>query len=66
MTIGAPYQRFFKHAAPAISPDGMTLAFWAPDADNRVKLWVRDFRSPQPPVLPNTTIREWADNHIKV
>lgn len=61
VAIGAPYQRFSIHAAPAISPDGTTVAFWAPDADNRVKLWVRDFRSPQPRALPDTASTEFSD-----
>jgi hypothetical protein len=52
------------HPAPAISPDGTTVAFWAPDADNRVKLWVRDFRSPQARALPDTTIDQFGDNGV--
>ena len=58
VAIGAPHQRFFTHAAPAISPDGTTVAFWAPDADGRVQLWVRDLRNPQARALPDTMISE--------
>ncbi len=56
VAIGAPHQRFFTHAAPAISPDGTTVAFWAPNADGRVQLWVRNLGSPQERALPDTVI----------
>ena len=56
--IGAPQQRFYTHAAPAISPDGSTVAFWAPDDAGRIQLWVRDLGSPQARVLPDTLITE--------
>ena len=56
VAIGAPHQRFFTHAAPAISPDGTTVAFWAPDADGRVQLWVRNLGGPQARALPDTVI----------
>ena len=39
-----------------ISPDGTTVAFWAPDADGRVQLWVRNLGSPQARALPDTVI----------
>ncbi len=58
VAIGAPYQRFFNHAAPAISPDGTTVAFWAPNTDSRVHLWVRNLGNPQPRALPETMISE--------
>lgn len=58
VAIGAPYQRFFTHAGPTISPDGSTVAFWAPNADGRVQLWVRDLREPQARALPDTVISE--------
>ena len=58
LAIGAPHQRFFTHAAPAISPDGTTVAFWAPDTAGRVQLWVRDLGAPQARALPGTVINE--------
>jgi Tol biopolymer transport system component len=58
LAIGAPHQRFFTHAAPAISPDGTTVAFWAPDAAGRTQLWVRDLGTPQARALPDTVITE--------
>ena len=58
VAIGAPHDRFFTHAAPAISPDGTTVAFWAPDAAGRIQLWVRDLGTPQARVLPDTVITE--------
>jgi Tol biopolymer transport system component len=58
LAIGPPEQRFFTHAAPAISPDGTTVAFWAPDAAGRVQLWVRDLGTPQARALPDTVINE--------
>jgi Tol biopolymer transport system component len=58
VAIGAPYQRFFNHAAPAISPDGTTVAFWAPNTDGRVHLWVRNLGNPQARALPETMISE--------
>ena len=56
--IGTPHQRFFTHPAPAISPDGTTVAFWAPGADGRIQLWVRDLATPKARVLPDTVIEE--------
>jgi Tol biopolymer transport system component len=58
VAIGAPFQRFYTHAAPAISPDGTLVAFWAPNADGRVQLWVRDLGTPQARALPDTVISE--------
>jgi Tol biopolymer transport system component len=58
VAIGAPHQRFFTHAAPAISPDGTTVAFWAPNTDSRVHLWVRHLGNPQARALPETMISE--------
>jgi eukaryotic-like serine/threonine-protein kinase len=66
LAIGAPHQRFFTHAAPAISPDGTTVAFWAPDVDGRIQLWVRDLGTPQPRVLPNTVITEHDADGLQV
>jgi hypothetical protein len=37
LAIGAPHQRFYTHAAPAISPDGTAVAFWAPDEAGRIQ-----------------------------
>ena len=54
LAIGAPQQRFHTHPSPAISPDGTTVAFWAPDADGRVLLWVRDLHRPQARPIPES------------
>ena len=65
MALGAPYQRFHTHASPAISPDGMTVAFWAPDAGGRIQLWVRDIRQPQARALPDSVIGEFDSDGMQ-
>lgn len=39
---------------PAISPDGATVAFWAPDTDGVYKLWIRELSEPTARPLPGT------------
>ena len=65
MGIGAPFHRFHMHAAPAISPDGGTVAFWAPDADGVVKLWVRHLHSPEARALPDTAISDLSEDGMQ-
>jgi hypothetical protein len=65
VAIGAPFHRFHLHAAPAISPDGSTLAFWAPDANGQVKLCVRNLHSPDARALPDTVITDSAEDGMQ-
>jgi Tol biopolymer transport system component len=55
LEIGPPHQRFALHPAPAISPDGRQVAFWAPDETGKFGLWIRSLDSPAARVLPGTT-----------
>ena len=56
VSLAAPYGRFAGFPAPAISPDGTQIAFWAPDERGRVKLWNRRFDAPDAHPLPGTEI----------
>ena len=58
VSVGAPFHRFHTFAAPAISPDGTTVVFWAPDAKGDVQLWARDLRGPEARALPGTRISD--------
>jgi Tol biopolymer transport system component len=55
LEIGPPHQRFAFQPAPAISPDGRQIAFWAPDETGKVGLWIRSLESPSARLLPGTT-----------
>jgi Tol biopolymer transport system component len=39
---------------PAVSPDGRSIAFVAPDAGGRYQLWVRELAAAQPRAIPDT------------
>jgi Tol biopolymer transport system component len=65
LALGAPNQQFHTHPSPAISPDGQTVAFWAPDAEGRIQLWVRDIRQPQARALPDTIIGEFDNDGMQ-
>jgi serine/threonine protein kinase len=55
LEIGPPHERFAVYPAPAISPDGRQIAFWAPDETGKDGLWVRSLDSPTARLLPGTT-----------
>jgi eukaryotic-like serine/threonine-protein kinase len=44
--IGPPRERFAFHPAPAVSPDARNLAFWAPDENGKLALWIRPLDAP--------------------
>ena len=56
VSLAAPHGRFAAFPAPAISPDGSQVAFWAPDERGRVMLWNRRFDVPDARLLPGTEI----------
>jgi Tol biopolymer transport system component len=56
VSLTAPHGRFAGFPAPAISPDGTQVAFWAPDERGRVMLWNRRFDVPDARPLPGTEI----------
>ena len=56
VSLAAPHGRFAGFPAPAISPDGTQVAFWAPDERGRVMLWSRRFDVPEARPLPGTEI----------
>ena len=56
VSLPAPHGRFAAFPAPAISPDGSQVAFWAPDERGRVMLWNRRFDVPDARLLPGTEI----------
>jgi len=58
--------QLFDVRSVAISPDGTTVAFWAPDVDGRIQLWVRDLRIPQARALPDTVITEHDADGLQV
>jgi serine/threonine protein kinase len=49
-----PAKPFNSPPAPALSPDGRTIAFNAPDANGKTVLWVRSLDSPEARALPGT------------
>src|ERR1043165_1375250 len=57
LEIRPPARKFAFDPAPAVSPDGRSVAFWAlaPEDTNKVALWIRNFDSTSPRVLPGTT-----------
>lgn len=55
LEIGPPHQKFAVYPAPALSPDGRQIAFWAPDETGKDGLWVRSLDSPVTRLLPGTT-----------
>ena len=56
VSLSAPHGRFAEFPAPAISPDGTQVAFWAPDERGRVMLWNRRFDVPDAHPLQGTEI----------
>jgi serine/threonine protein kinase len=50
----APDKTSFTPAAPAISPDGRTLAFAAIDGEGRSQIWLRPMNSSEAHALPGT------------
>jgi Tol biopolymer transport system component len=54
LALAAPNGRFARFPAPAISPDGTHVAFWAPEERGRVVLWIRRFDVPDARPLPGT------------
>jgi serine/threonine protein kinase/Tol biopolymer transport system component len=54
LALAAPHGRFSRFPAPAISPDGTQVTFWAPDERDRVMLWLRRFDLPDARPLPGT------------
>jgi Tol biopolymer transport system component len=62
VAIGPPHQRFAFWPAPAISPDGRQVAFWAPDETGKYGLWIRSLDSPAARVLPGTAADVYRNN----
>ena len=54
LELSPPHQRFAFYPAPAVSPDGRQVAFWAPDEAGKVGLWVRSLESTVARLLPGT------------
>ena len=54
--ISPPHQRFAARPAPALSPDGRQIAFWAADQAGKVGLWVRSLDSPVARLLTGTSL----------
>ena len=54
LSIAPPAGPFGPRLGPAVSPDGSTIAFWAPDTDGVFKLWVRELSKQQARALPGT------------
>ncbi len=52
--VPAPDKTSFTPAAPAISPDGRTLAFAAIDGEGRSQIWLRPMNSSEAHALPGT------------
>ena len=52
--VPAPDKTTFTAAAPAISPDGRTLAFAATDGVGHTQVWLRPMNSSEAHVLPGT------------
>jgi eukaryotic-like serine/threonine-protein kinase len=56
VSLAPPFGRFAPWAGPAISPDGMQVAFWAPDERQRTVLWIRRLDSPDSRQVPGTEV----------
>lgn len=52
--VSAPDRTSFNAAAPAISPDGRTLAFSAIDGEGHSQIWLRPMNSSDAHALPGT------------
>ncbi len=52
--VPAPDKTSFSSAAPAISPDGRTLAFAAIDGEGHSQIWLRPMSSSETRALPGT------------
>ena len=52
--IPPPAKQMPEQVELSVSPDGRQVAFFAPDADGIVRLWVRAFDSPAARALPGT------------
>ncbi|MBI4622394.1 MAG: TIR domain-containing protein [Verrucomicrobia bacterium] len=61
LEVGPPHRSFGFQPAPSISPDGSQIAFWAPDENGKIGLWIRSLNSPVARVLPGTNkTDEWS------
>jgi len=58
LSVDPPHGTFGDVPAPALSPDGTRVAFFAPDSAGTVQLWVRSFDAPTAIVLPGTATDE--------
>jgi hypothetical protein len=56
LSLAPPHDRFAFYPAPAVSPDGRSIAFWARSPENKVMLWVRNLDAPVARALPGTEI----------
>jgi Tol biopolymer transport system component len=56
LSLTPPHETFAFYPAPAVSPDGKTIAFWARNEASRVALWMRDLDAPVSRALPGTEL----------
>jgi serine/threonine protein kinase/Tol biopolymer transport system component len=56
LSLTPPHETFAFYPAPAVSPDGKAIAFWAPNEAERVALWIRDLDAPASRAVPGTEL----------